>query len=147
MRILLDTNVLIDFYTQRTPDNSARKFMVASIFGDIEVWASAKSFTDIFYIISKHADSSKVQDAFLESFEWLNICSVTGADLSSAAKQKWPDFEDCLVAECAAKIDAEYIVTRDKTGFRESATPPISPTDFFTTLTQNTGTEYYELKF
>lgn len=69
MRVLLDTNVLIDLYTQRPPEGDiAQKLLVMKEFGDVELWVSAKSFTDVFYVLHKTYSSDYVQSAFEESY-------------------------------------------------------------------------------
>ena len=42
-RILVDTNILIDFYQDRRPfSDLAVQLMASESFGDVELWASAK---------------------------------------------------------------------------------------------------------
>lgn len=132
MRILLDTNVLIDLYTQRPPYGEiVQKLLVMKEFGDAELWASAKSFTDIFYVLHKTYSSDFIQRAFEESFQWLEICSIDSADLLRATNRRWSDFEDCLIDVCAEKVKADYLLTRDKKGFTDGHVPAITPIDFF----------------
>jgi predicted nucleic acid-binding protein len=40
------------------------------------------------------------------------------------------DFEDCLQMECAKRVNADYIVTRDLPDFSNSNIAAISPMDF-----------------
>ena len=40
------------------------------------------------------------------------------------------DFEDALLACCAKRVKADYIVTRNKVDFKLSPVTPISPEDF-----------------
>ena len=80
MRVLLDTNVLIDLYTKRPPEGDvAQKLLIMHEFGDAELWVSAKSFTDVFYVLHKTYSSERIQSAFEESYRWLNICSLDSA--------------------------------------------------------------------
>ena len=49
MRVLVDTNVLIDFLAQRAPFfDEACKLLVFAAMGDYELWASASQISDIF---------------------------------------------------------------------------------------------------
>lgn len=146
MRVLLDTNVLIDFFGKRAPFyQDAVKLKAAALFGDIEIWATANSFTDVFYILHKTHDSHAIQDMFIASKEILNICSVTSEVILSTAEKKWPDFEDCLIDTCAKNIRADYVLTRDKEGFSFSHTPISSPKEFFLEFEETTGISYAEL--
>jgi len=86
MRLLLDTNVLIDLYTQRPSEGDiAKKLLVMREFGDAELWTSAKSLTDIFRVLHETYSSERIQSAFEESFQWLEVCSVDFGDLRRAA--------------------------------------------------------------
>ena len=146
MRLLLDTNVLIDFYAQREPFcQSAKKLLIMRAFGDAELWASAKSFTDIFYVLRKDADSASIQRAFEESFQGLQLCGVDGSDVTLAAHMKWNDFEDCLVYICAQKVKADYLITRDKNGFERAAIPVLSPEEFLQLIAETKGLSYDEI--
>ncbi|GHU18671.1 hypothetical protein FACS1894163_10930 [Spirochaetia bacterium] len=40
------------------------------------------------------------------------------------------DLEDCLQAECAASVGADYIVTRNTADFTHSPVPALSPESF-----------------
>lgn len=132
MRVLLDTNVLIDLYTQRPPEGDiAQKLLVMKEFGDVELWVSAKSFTDVFYVLHKIYSSDYVQSAFEESYQWLEICSVDSADIHRATSRRWTDFEDCLVDVCAEKVKADFLLTREEKGFAQAHVPVMSPGDFF----------------
>jgi len=146
MRLLLDTNILIDYFGERReyyPD--AVKLRMAANFGDVELWATANSFTDVFYILRKDHASKSVQDLFLANKNLIKICSVTSDDIFDSADEKWLDYEDCLIHTCAKKIKADYIITRDIDGFMQSAVSCVSPMEFFTELEEKRGISYAEV--
>lgn len=127
MKLLLDTNVLLDFYLSREPHvGIVKKLFIAKMFDDVQLWASSKSYTDIFYIAKKYVDAHELQRAFLASFEQIELCSIDGDDIKHAAELSWPDFEDCLISVAAEKIKADAIVTRDVNGFEASAIPSLT---------------------
>lgn len=143
MRLLLDTNVLIDLYTQRPPDGDiAQKLLVMREFGDAELWVSAKSCTDVFYVLSKTFQSEFIQNAFDESYQWLEICSIDAADIHLASSRKWDDFEGCLIDICAEKVKADYVLTRDESGFMNAHVQVISPHAFFDMMQEDHGLVY-----
>lgn len=143
LRLFLDTNVLIDFYAQRKPfDKDAQRFLIMSEFGDAELWASAKSYTDIFYVLNKTNDSNDIQLAFKNSFEWFNLCSVTPEDVHNATEQSWDDFEDCLIAQGVNRVKADYLISRDKTGFTHCNVPVLSSDEFFLQMEQERNLVY-----
>lgn len=144
MKLFLDTNVLVDLYGQRNGFyDDALKLVGSSILGDTTLWASAKSFTDVFYVLTKcQGDPSSLQNAFLTSLDFLSVCAIDQDDIANAASQGWSDFEDCLIALCAAKVEAEYIITRDQTGFASSPIPALSPSEFFQHLQETYSITY-----
>ncbi len=108
MKLLLDTCVLIDYFGRREPFFEAcNALRVAEWFGEFELWASAKSFTDVFYVLSRHVPSKDIQRAFCASASFLHVVSIDGNDIARAAQEGWEDFEDCLIAQAARKIGAD----------------------------------------
>ena len=64
MRVLVDTNVLIDFLAQRAPFfDEARKLLIFAEMGDYELWASASQISNIFYVLSEGGKASKTDAA------------------------------------------------------------------------------------
>ena len=128
MKLLLDTCVLIDYFGCREPFFEAcSSLRIAEWHGEFELWASAKSFTDVFYVLSRHVPSADIQRAFLASASFLHTASIDGNDIVRAAQEGWDDFEDCLVAQAARKIGADWIITRDVDGFARSRIPVMTP--------------------
>jgi len=146
MRLLLDTNILIDYFGERRRFYmDAVKLRIAASFDDVELWGTANSFTDVFYILHKDHDSKSIQKLFLSNRDTLNICSITSADIYDAAEEKWLDFEDCLLHICARKLKADYIITRDREGFARSTIPCLDPLEFFVVFEEKTGITYEEV--
>ena len=101
--------------------------MAATICKDIELWASAKSYTDIFYIGCNYFSSETLQKAFTESFKFIHVCSIDKDDLVFCANELWEDFEDCLINRAAEKVNADYLITRDVKGFERSNIKVVTP--------------------
>ena len=146
MRLLADTNVLLD-YLLRRPDHSEeiRDLFVMEFCGDAEIWASAKSLTDIFYVARKAIGSEAAQRNMVALLERLHVVAIDGDDVAAAAEVRWPDFENCLVSRAADKVKADYIVTRDKAGFAAAAVPAASPREVLDAVAEKTGHHYAEL--
>lgn len=129
MNLLLDTNVVIDYLGRKPPFfGDAERVIAAGYFGDAQLWASTQSFKDAFFVLSHYADPLRVQDALLKLMQVVNPVDLTGSDIAAAAKLKWEDMEDCLIAVSAQKAGADYLVTRDGKGFDRSMVPTIAPT-------------------
>ena len=122
MRLMIDTNILLDVLMHRDPffDNSKA---VLKLCEDrvVNGFISASAITDLFYITRKALGS--VEDTYRVISNVLNIVrilTVTNDDVLSAFQIKAKDFEDCLMATCAKSNQCDGIVTRntkDFTGF------------------------------
>ena len=143
MKLLLDTNVLVDYFGARRPFCDQWELINAlQMTGYAELWASAESYTDAFYLLRRAVGSEKLQDMFLESLSFVRVCSVDEDDIRKAAERSWSDFEDCLIAVCAEKVKADYIITRDAGGFKRSKIPAMDAPSFFTMLEEDYGIVY-----
>ena len=131
MKLLVDTSVLIDGYLKRKPFyEDWREIRLIQMLGDVELWAPAKSFTDVHYVASRVIDTHKVQEVILASLDYLHVCSIDGGDIKRAAEAQWRDFEDCVVYQAARKTKADYILTRNKAGFTNADIPAVTPQEF-----------------
>jgi predicted nucleic acid-binding protein len=148
-RLLLDSNVLIDYVAQRTPYYAdARKLMILGAIGEVELWLSASQLSDVFYILSeggKPAQSSTCQEQLKRCRKFIHVCSTTEIDVDAALDANWLDFEDALVHQCALKLNTDFIISRDKTGFSESKIPCIDATGYFKFLKDTKGISYTEM--
>lgn len=146
MKLFLDTNVLIDLYQERHPFyEDVKRLQVMEEFGDAELWASAKSFTDIYYIMRKDCAGADILRGFDASFEFLHICSIEGEDVKNAVRLEWLDFEDCLIEMAARKVKADFLLTRDAEGFAQSKIPVKKPGAFLDWVEREHGLVYDDI--
>lgn len=132
MKVFVDTNVVLDVLIGRKPfmESSSR---VLEICGDerADGFLAAHSVTNIYYILRKHFDNDACRDILLNLFELFEIEQIDTDKLKSALeKRDFKDFEDCLQAECAVAVQAEYIITRNKKDFTHSEVPCLTPDEF-----------------
>ena len=58
IKLLLDSNIVIDFLAKREPFyESAEKLMLLGMTGDLELWVSTTQANDIFYVLGKSRKS------------------------------------------------------------------------------------------
>lgn len=147
MRALIDTNVLIDLFGRRQPYFKWWSCLsVMQEFGDIELWVAPQSFADAFYILHKQVPSDKLQQAFLDSLDFLNVCSVGMQEVAETAKRSWNDYEDCMIALCGENLDVDILLSRDESGFTNTKIPVYSPEAFFNMLENEYGLVYEEIE-
>lgn len=119
MKIMCDTNVILDVLLEREPFvEDSYKLLKLCEEHKIDGFVSASSITDIFYLVRKYTHSTELAyKAVGKLLEIVKVCSVTNNDILIAFQKKAKDFEDCLVATCAKSIHCDYIVTRNKKDF------------------------------
>ncbi|GHU48094.1 DNA-binding protein [Clostridia bacterium] len=131
LTVLLDTNVIMDALQERSPfDVAAKEILIRSERGELTCGFTANTMTDVFYLYSKSRDASAARTALAYLLAKYDVVTVTKEDCIQAMKLPVADFEDALVAVCAEKFKADYIVTRDEL-FLSSKSPVklISPGD------------------
>ncbi|MDX2272785.1 MAG: PIN domain-containing protein [Cyanobacteriota bacterium] len=133
MRVLIDTNVVLDFLQEREPfvKNAARLFERIDA-GEIEGFIAATTITNIYYIVRRAAGRAVAQDAVTQVLSDLNICTVDLEVLEQALALDFEDFEDAVQYACAVAYGVDAIVTRDTTGFTNSEVPVVLPEDIGT---------------
>lgn len=138
MRVLVDTNVVLDFLLRREPwVTQSRELLQAQRAGKIELCISANSVTDLFYVIRRQAGRHRAWAAIRSSLKNLTVVPIGRAELLAAAKLEGPDFEDNLQIVCAVAANADAIVTRDTTGFDLSPVPVSPPAGILSRLNQS----------
>lgn len=136
MKIMCDTNVIIDVLLEREPfaENSCKVLSLCEEHR-VDGFISASSVTDIYYLVRKHTHSTDLAyKAVGKLLEIVKVCSVTNNDVLTAFQRKARDFEDCLMATCAKSIHCDYIITRNKKDFEEFDIPLLTPTEFLQQL-------------
>ena len=99
MRILIDTNVILDILQKREPffADSYRALRKA-IEGDAECLISASAATDIFYMLRKALGSAQQAKEQIEQLAQLvSFADVQGMDIHTALMRAMSDFEDAVV--------------------------------------------------
>ena len=124
MRVLIDTNIVLDFLQEREPfvEEAARIFDKVDA-GEIEGFISATTITNIYYIVQKAAGREVAKNAVAQILSDLQICTVDRSTLQQAVALNFRDFEDAVQYACAIAYGVDAIVTRDRAGFTSSEIP------------------------
>lgn len=148
MKILLDTNALIDLVAPRAPYyKDIQKLCIAAVFGDLQIWVSTQSYADAFYVLQKEADTNAVKKALLATLDVFLICGTYANDLRAALESDWEDIEDYLIAYSTKHIPADHLITRDAELLECSPIPAMSARDFLALLEKEHGLVYDEIDF
>lgn len=128
MRVLIDTNIVLDFLLQREPFFQDAELLFQSVSsGQIIGYVTATTLTDIFYISRKHTRSvEQARQAVSETLTAMIICPIDRAVLESAFDSGLVDFEDAVQIFGAVAQGLDAILTRDNKGFLSSPIPVLS---------------------
>ena len=128
MRVLVDTNIILDFLLQREPFFQEAEQLFQKIDSGLVVgYVTATTITDIFYVSRRHTRNlERARQAVSETLTAMVICPVNRAVLESAFISGLNDFEDAVQIACAVAQGLDAILTRDRQGFLNSAVPVLS---------------------
>jgi predicted nucleic acid-binding protein len=128
VRVLIDTNIALDFLLQREPFFADAEQLFESIaVGQVVGYVTATTLTDIFYISRKHTSSiDQARQAVAETLTVMNICPIDRAVLEAAFNSVLPDFEDAVQIFSAVAQGLDAILTRDAKGFLSSPVAVLS---------------------
>jgi predicted nucleic acid-binding protein len=136
VRVLLDTNVILDFFLERDPFfQEANRVFEAIAADQLEGFVSASTVTDIFYICRKQTQSiSEAQRIVARVLEILGICPVDRTSLETAIGAGIADFEDAVQLACAMQQQLDAVVTRNPQDFQTSDVPILTVNQLLTQL-------------
>lgn len=135
-RALIDVNVVLDVLAEREPfvsDSQAVLQLVEA--GAVEGVLAAHSVTTLHYLLSKHLSKTKARKTLEDLLHLLGIVAVDEDRIRHALAMNWADFEDAVQAACAEKAEADYLVTRDKRGFKGSVVQAVTPAELVALIT------------
>ncbi len=124
MRVLFDTNVILDLLLDRTPFSldAARCLSMVEL-GKIEGWLCATTVTTLHYLVRKSGGAKKTLDGISLLLSLFEIAPVDRMVLQSALHLSFGDFEDAVLHESARLNAIDVIVTRNTADFRHATIP------------------------
>jgi predicted nucleic acid-binding protein len=136
VRVLIDTNIVLDFLLQREPFFQDAELLFQAIdTGQLIGHVTATTLTDIFYISRKHTRSiEQARQAVSATLTVMVICPIDRAVLESAFNSGLVDFEDAVQIFGAVAQGLDAILTRDNKGFLSSPIPVFSIQDLLQRL-------------
>jgi predicted nucleic acid-binding protein len=130
-RVLLDTNVVLDVLASREPFAVDAEAVLRLIETEtIQGVIAAHSITTLHYLLSKHLGKAKTRSVLSDLLRLLRVVAVDEESIKYALALNWADFEDAVQATCAESAEADFLITRDKTGFKKSTVRPVTPAEF-----------------
>lgn len=132
MKVLIDTNVIIDALTSREPWNeSAEAIFIMAANHMMDMYITASSATDIYYLVRKYLHSADQAKQVMEKlYSLVGILTVSSAECIDALASSISDYEDAVVERVSVKANMDYIITRNVKDYQQGMMKTISPDDF-----------------
>jgi len=135
MKILFDTNVVLDVMLDRKPFS----LYAAKLFSKVESkklagFLGATTITTIHYIARKTVGSEQARAEIEKLFKLFEIAPIDKPILELAVKSKITDFEDAVLHEAGKNIEVDAIVTRNPKDFKKGTLPVYSPEELLKLL-------------
>lgn len=131
MRVLLDTDVILDFILQRQPFYAeAKEIFTRLAKGDFEAYVCDITILNTFYIARKQFDTIQIRAEISKLLQVVNSCSANYQILQTALTSTIGDYEDAVQNEVAIEENLDAIITRNTKDFTNSKLKIYAPDAF-----------------
>ena len=134
MKVLLDTNIIIDILSKRDGYKDSLQVLRFCETDKLDGRVSTTTVTDVMYIMRKHSTPEVLRQSVQTLLAVADVAAVTKADITRAFSSGMRDFEDAVQAACAKRIKADYIITRNLKDFEGAPVKAISPIELLKLL-------------
>lgn len=150
MKLLLDTNIIIDATEERNDTHKAAQLLLMlGKLGEFKLCASPSQWTDVFYILT-HGEQAHKQDKakqiLKDARESVSVSMMGEAEIDKALNSAWADFEDAVVYQAAVSSKADALITNNKKDFALSELPTFTCKEFFEWLETEKNIIYDEIE-
>ena len=130
MRVLVDTNVVLDLLLARSPfaDTAAGVFALVEN-SRVEGFLCATTITTVDYILGQTLPPQKARDALQRLLDLFGVAPVNRPVLEQALRSGIADFEDAVLERSARLVGADAIVTRNGKDFRKAEVTILDPAE------------------
>ena len=135
MKILFDTNVILDVLLDREPFVNDSSYLMSKVErSEIIGFLCATTITTIHYLVTKSLGPKEAIQHIQALLSLFEVAPVNRIVLENALNPKFTDFEDSVLHEAACHAGAEHILTRDIAGFKKSKIPTYTPRELINML-------------
>ncbi|TXD49492.1 MULTISPECIES: type II toxin-antitoxin system VapC family toxin [unclassified Polaribacter] len=131
-KLFIDSDVVIDFFTDREPHvNPASELFELNEKGNVVLYISAVSINNIYYIVRRYLGHTKTLEVLETLAEMTEITGTTKKEIVQALKNNFKDFEDSIQYSSALTIkDLDAIITRNIKDYKNSKIAVMTPLNF-----------------
>jgi predicted nucleic acid-binding protein len=139
MKVLIDTNVVLDILLNRVPfyANSADVEALAEA-KIITGYISASAITDIFFLAKGALGKKPTKKALKSLLQVFKPATVTDNHIYQALDLDWNDFEDSVQYIVGENLSVDFIITRNVDDYASGSIPVATPEQFIQIITKDT---------
>ncbi len=121
MKILLDTNIVLDVLMDRMPfaDSAVELFSKVEN-GAIIGYLCGTTIATVYYLAAEAVGAARARKELGKLLTLFEIAPVNRQVLESALAAGFADFEDAVIHEAARHAGADAIITRDRKDYKKS---------------------------
>jgi predicted nucleic acid-binding protein len=137
MRILIDTDVTLDFLLMRQPfAPEAREVFISCTQGQLTGYISAITPVNVFYIARKIIGTSAARSLIGSLLTVVDVCVLDAVTLKAAHHLSLTDFEDAVQTASAQASGIDAIITRNVADYTGAPILVLTPTELLSRIAQ-----------
>lgn len=133
MKVLIDTNILLDVILLREPHLELSKRVLQCCQSFVDGYIAIHTFSNMFYVLHEIEDFS-IEDCRNTFNKLLYVFDVAGLNkkdmISAVNNESFLDLEDSMQHQSAVSSEIDYIVTRNCKDFEKAEIPAVTPEEF-----------------
>jgi len=131
MKVVLDTNVVLDLLLDRAPHADAAAQVFAQIeAGLLTACVCATTITTIHYVAEKTTGDAAARQHLVQLLQLVEVAPVTRPVVELALTSSMADFEDAVLAYAALQSGAQAVITRNGRDFQGGPLRVYSPSQW-----------------
>lgn len=143
MRVLLDTDVVLDLMLDRQPfAQAAFELWTVCEQGRVDGYVSVITPVNVFYFARKQKGIEAARQIIAEVLSVMRVCAANYNVLQAAHGLPFTDFEDAVQHTSATASQLDAIITRNTGDYANATLPVFTPADFLTHLAQHTNDDH-----
>ena len=140
MRVLFDTNVVLDALLDRDPWAEAAVALFAKVeSGELVGHLGATTLTTVYYIASRDMGADAANGMMRDLLRLFEVAPVNRVVLEGAVDSGFADFEDAVLHEAGRSVGADALTTRDHSGFAKATLRVYAPDALVAALEESRG--------
>ena len=138
MKVLIDTNVIVDVALEREPFYAeSDRILTLAEEAQIQGYVSASTFSDLYYIIRRDKGRDWTLEFLRQLATFCQVATVDNSVISIALTCNFKDFEDAIQYSTAVINLIDAIVTRNPRDFPVNIPRIVTPNQLILELTDS----------